>query len=50
MAVETKVAPNKATDAQAAFMAKVRLMGGVAILAYSVDDVDAVLKKEGYIK
>ena len=45
LAVEVKAKGNKATDEQAAFLAKVATAGGVAILAYSIDDVQAALER-----
>jgi hypothetical protein len=50
LVVETKKIGNKATQAQIDFMADVEKRGGIAILAYSLDDVDSRLRKEGYIK
>lgn len=50
IAVETKVGSNTATADQAAFLAEVQSLGGVGILAYSLDDVDTRLKREGYVK
>ena len=50
LVVETKRADNDASDAQRDFMADVERMGGVAVLAYSVDDLHDRLKKDGYIK
>jgi hypothetical protein len=39
--VETKLPGNKPTPEQVAFLARVREMGGVAILAHSVDELAA---------
>lgn len=50
LVVETKRLDNVATESQKAFMADVERRGGIAILAYSLDDVDKRLRKEGYIK
>lgn len=45
LAVEVKAKGNKATEEQAAFLAKVAKAGGVAILAYSIDDVQTALER-----
>ena len=50
LVVETKSIGKKATPDQIDFMADVERRGGIAILAYSLDDVDNRLRKEGYIK
>ena len=50
LAVETKVGRNTATGSQASFLAEVEAIGGIGILAYSLDDVSLRLKKEGYVR
>lgn len=40
IAVELKVGKNKPTDAQATFLAEVKARGGIAIVAYSVEELD----------
>lgn len=40
VAIEAKMPGNKTTPAQEAFLESVREAGGVAIVAYSIDDVD----------
>jgi hypothetical protein len=50
LAVETKRIDNDASDDQRDFMRDVEGVGGIAVLAYSVDDLDARLRKEGYVK
>ena len=43
IAIEAKIAPNKTTLAQEEFLQKVRDAGGIAFVAYSLDDVDREL-------
>ncbi len=50
LVVETKILDNVASQAQKDFMADVERMGGIAVLAYSLDDVDERLKREGIIE
>lgn len=42
-AIEAKVAPNKTTAAQDNFLEKVRAAGGIACVAYNLDDIDQAL-------
>ena len=39
IAVECKIAPNKPTELQKAYLAKIKKRGGIALVAYSLDDV-----------
>ena len=39
LAIECKIAPNKPTDLQEAYLEEVRKRGGIALVAYSLDDV-----------
>lgn len=41
LAVECKIKPNRATDAQKAFLSEVTNRGGLAIVAYDIDDLEA---------
>ncbi len=50
LAVETKRQDNRASEAQKAFLQDVERMGGISVLAYSVDDLHDRLKAEGYLK
>jgi len=43
IAIECKVKPNKPTIFQLDFLEEIRKRGGYAVLAYSLDDVSAVL-------
>ena len=43
IAIEAKVKPNKPTADQLAFLEAVRSSGGIGIVAYSVEDVEAAL-------
>jgi hypothetical protein len=43
LAIETKVRPNKPTKVQRAFLDAVTLAGGLAIVAYDLDDVIQVI-------
>jgi len=45
LTVELKCGKNKVTPAEAAFMAQVRDRGGVCIVAYSITELDALLKE-----
>lgn len=45
VAIETKIGSNTPTPAQEAFLADVRRAGGVAIVAYSIEDVERGLEK-----
>lgn len=44
LAVECKTGKNKPTEIQQAFLAMVKDAGGLAIVAYDLDDIDAGLK------
>jgi hypothetical protein len=44
LAVECKIGRNKPTNEQEAFLQMVTNQGGVAILAYSLDDIDEALR------
>lgn len=46
LAVEAKVGRNKTSEAQDAFLAEVRSRGGVAVVAYEVEDVEKALREE----
>lgn len=48
LAIEAKVGKNKPTEDQLAFLDMVRRNGGVAIVAYSVDDVICGLESAGW--
>jgi len=48
LAVETKTQKGRLTPEQAAFLEKVRGLGGVAILARSFQELDTTLRSEGY--
>lgn len=50
LAVEVKRCRTKLTDDQRAFLLRVREAGGVAGVARSADDVDAILRGEGRIE
>jgi hypothetical protein len=43
IAIEVKYGKNKPTDDQERFLAEVKSRGGIAIVAYSLDEVTAVL-------
>ena len=47
LAIECKIGRNKPTEAQSEFLRMVEEAGGIAILAYSVDDVTAGLQAAG---
>ena len=47
-AIETKVGKNQPTPEQKAFMESVRENGGIAFVAWSLDDVDAGFGWEAY--
>ena len=49
LAIETKVYPGEPTPAQADFLTFVNTIGGIGIVAYSVDDVKKRLQKEGFV-
>ena len=48
VAIEAKMPGNKPTRAQQDFLDSVRNFGGIAIVAYNLDDVDAGLDWEPY--
>ena len=48
VAIEAKMPGNKPTQAQQDFLDSVRNFGGIAIVAYNLDDVDAGLDWEPY--
>lgn len=39
IAIECKIKPNKPTQLQEAYLEEIRKRGGIAIVAYSLDDV-----------
>ena len=43
VAIEAKIVPNKPTHAQETFLQEVRDAGGIAFVAYNLDDVDREL-------
>jgi hypothetical protein len=43
IAVEAKIRPNKPTELQEAYLAEIRKRGGIALVAYDLKDVEAVL-------
>lgn len=43
IAIECKVRPNKLTVSQAVYLAEVKKRGGIAIVAYDLKDVEAVM-------
>lgn len=45
MAIECKVGKNKPTDLQDATLEHIRECGGLAVVAYSIDDVDNAIKE-----
>jgi hypothetical protein len=47
LALEAKMPGNSVTDAQLAFLRNVRAAGGVAVIAYSVQDLAEALGREG---
>jgi hypothetical protein len=49
LAVEAKVGTNKCSDHQAAFLTDVEKAGGIAVVAYSIADLEARLKEEGVV-
>jgi hypothetical protein len=50
LAVETKRYDGVVSDAQRDFLADVTKRGGVAIVAYCLDDLEAGLRARGYVK
>jgi hypothetical protein len=47
LAIEAKIHPNKATEDQWCFLTEIAYSGGVTGVVYSVDDLLAVLDREG---
>ena len=47
--IETKMPGKKPTTDQVGFMTEVERLGGIAILAYSLKDVEVRLRAEGYL-
>lgn len=47
MDIEVKVKPNKATPEQLLWLEKTNKAGGIAVLAYSLEDVKKALNKHG---
>ena len=47
MAVEAKRGKNKATEAQSEFLRAIERIGGIAVVAYSVDDVIRAIEEGG---
>lgn len=45
LAIECKIAPNKPTNEQSKFLARVRRNGGVALLIYTIDELIAALQE-----
>lgn len=43
IAIECKIKPNKPSLLQEAYLEEVRKRGGIAIVAYDLNDVEAVL-------
>jgi hypothetical protein len=43
IAVECKIKPNKPTELQEAYLEEIRRRGGIAIVAYDISDVEAIL-------
>jgi len=43
IAVECKIKPNKPTESQEAYLAEIKKRGGVAVVAYDLTDVEAIL-------
>ncbi len=39
LAIEAKIKPNKPTELQEAYLEEIRKRGGIAIVAYSLDDI-----------
>jgi hypothetical protein len=50
LAVEVKTDKGRLSDEQAEFIADIRRLGGLAVIARSTLDVEKVLADEGYIK
>ncbi|WP_461251287.1 VRR-NUC domain-containing protein [Treponema sp. R8-4-B8] len=48
LAVEIKAAHGRLSQEQSAFLEKVRSMGGVAVIARSIRELDTALRNEGY--
>ena len=44
LAIEVKTGRNKPTEAQAAFLKKIKENGGLAIVAYGIEDVEKAFK------
>jgi hypothetical protein len=49
LAVEVKSAKGQLSDEQKRFLETIAANGGLAIVARSIDDIETVLKQEGYI-
>jgi hypothetical protein len=43
LAIECKIKPNKPTELQEVYLAEVRKRGGIALVAYELTDVEAIL-------
>lgn len=46
VAIECKIAPNKPTEEQKQFLREVARLGGIVLLAYSIDDVVEMVGRE----
>jgi hypothetical protein len=49
IAVECKAPKGRLSDRQIAFLNEIERMGGVAVVAKSVDDIENVLRKQGVL-
>jgi penicillin-binding protein-related factor A (putative recombinase) len=49
LAIECKVGKNKVSEEQSAFLLRVQKEGGVALVCYSLDDLEAWMRDEGVI-
>lgn len=43
IAIECKIKPNKPTELQEAYLAEIRKRGGIALVAYDLNDVELIL-------
>jgi hypothetical protein len=43
IAIECKIKPNKPTELQEVYLAEIRKRGGIAVVAYDLNDVESIL-------
>lgn len=43
IAIECKIRPNTPTELQEAYLAEIRKRGGIAVVVYELNDVEAIL-------